>query len=61
MLRKSLLSFCCCCSCRLRASPKFQGLPDFTELVEKQGPAVVNVSTTSAARAAARSRRLPEV
>ena len=27
-----------------------QGLPDFTELVEKQGPAVVNVSTTSTAR-----------
>ncbi len=27
-----------------------QGLPDFTDLVEKQGPAVVNVSTTSTAR-----------
>ena len=25
-------------------------LPDFTELVEKQGPAVVNISTTQAAR-----------
>ncbi|MGQ0579888.1 MAG: DegQ family serine endoprotease [Betaproteobacteria bacterium] len=27
-----------------------QGLPDFTELVDRQGPAVVNVSTTSMAR-----------
>ena len=30
-----------------------QGLPDFTDLVDKQGPAVVNVSTTSTAHAAA--------
>ena len=29
-----------------------QGLPDFSELVDKQGPAVVNVSTTSTARTA---------
>jgi len=27
-----------------------RGLPDFTELVEKQGPAVVNISTTQTAR-----------
>jgi serine protease Do len=32
-----------------------QGLPDFTELVEKQGPSVVNVSTTSSARAGPQS------
>ncbi len=32
------------------AVAQVQGLPDFTELVEKQGPAVVNVSTTSTAR-----------
>ena len=25
-------------------------LPDFTELVEKQGPAVVNISTTQSVR-----------
>jgi serine protease Do len=31
------------------------GLPDFTELVEKQGPSVVNVSTTSTARGGAQS------
>ncbi len=29
-----------------------QALPDFTEIVEKQGPAVVNISTTAAARGA---------
>ena len=34
-------------------------LPDFTDLVEKHGPAVVNVSTTSAARRGA--SRLPNV
>lgn len=33
----------------------FAQLPDFTELAEKQGPAVVNVSTTSAPRSSARS------
>jgi serine protease Do len=32
-----------------------QGLPDFTELVDKQGPSVVNVSTTSTARSSAQS------
>ena len=35
-------------------------LPDFTDLVEKQGPAVVNVSTTSTGRSA-RGGRLPNV
>ena len=29
-----------------------QGLPDFTELVEKVGPAVVNISTTERGRTA---------
>jgi serine protease Do len=37
------------------APAQVQGLPDFTDLVEKQGPAVVNVSTTSTARGAAQS------
>ena len=27
-----------------------RGLPDFTELAEKQGPAVVNISTTQVTR-----------
>ncbi len=31
------------------------GLPDFTDLVDKQGPSVVNVSTTSTARGGAQS------
>ena len=37
-----------------------QGLPDFTELVEKQGPAVVNVSTTSTAHSGAAQSPVPE-
>src|SRR5476649_1015926 len=32
------------------AGAQVRGLPDFTELVEKQGPAVVNISTSQAAR-----------
>lgn len=35
-----------------------QGLPDFTELVEKQGPAVVNISTTQLVRS---GRALPQL
>ena len=30
---------------RERAEPLVTGLPDFTRLVEKEGPAVVNIST----------------
>jgi serine protease Do len=37
-----------------------QGLPDFADLVEKQGPAVVNVSTTSTARAGGAQSPVPE-
>jgi serine protease Do len=37
-----------------------QGLPDFTDLVEKQGPAVVNVSTTSTAHAGSPQSPVPE-
>ena len=36
-------------------------LPDFTELVEKQGAAVVNVSTTQAANRNALSQQLPQL
>ena len=32
------------------ANAQMRGLPDFTELAEKQGPAVVNISTTQMAR-----------
>ena len=37
-----------------------QGLPDFTDLVDKQGPAVVNVSTTSTAHGGAGQSPVPE-
>ncbi|MCM8594446.1 DegQ family serine endoprotease [Accumulibacter sp.] len=36
------------------AQAQNRGLPDFTELVEKQGPAVVNISTTQTARSGGR-------
>lgn len=39
----------------LLAQAQNRGLPDFTELVEKQGPAVVNISTTQVVRNTARS------
>lgn len=38
----------------LLAQAQNPGLPDFTELVEKHGAAVVNVSTTQTARASGR-------
>ncbi len=37
-----------------------QGLPDFTDLVDKQGPAVVNVSTTSTAHGGGVPSPVPE-
>jgi serine protease Do len=37
-----------------------QGLPDFTDLVAKQGPAVVNVSTTSMAHGGGAQSPVPE-
>ena len=37
-----------------------QGLPDFTDLVDKQGPAVVNVSTTSTAHGGGVQSPVPE-
>src|SRR5688572_19755546 len=36
-------------------------LPDFTDLVEKQGAAVVNISTTQAARSNPMAGRLPNI
>jgi serine protease Do len=44
----------------LPGSAQVQGLPDFADLVEKQGPAVVNVSTTSTAHAAGAQTPVPE-
>ena len=43
----ALLSFLFLCSLAVAQS---RGLPDFTELAEKQGPAVVNISTTQMTR-----------
>ena len=43
---------------RLLAAPAVS-LPDFTVLVESQGPAVVNITVTQRAQAAAASRELP--
>jgi len=43
----ALLSFLSLCSLAVAQS---RGLPDFTELAEKQGPAVVNISTTQVTR-----------
>jgi serine protease Do len=36
-------------------------LPDFADLVEKQGPAVVNISTTAVVRGGARAPHIPNV
>ncbi|MEK6211637.1 MAG: DegQ family serine endoprotease [Pseudomonadota bacterium] len=55
MFRKAVLSFCLLLFVPLAGVAQVQGLPDFTELVEKQGPAVVNVSTTSAPRSGPQS------
>ncbi|WP_313954033.1 DegQ family serine endoprotease [Accumulibacter sp.] len=40
----------------LAAPAQNRGLPDFTELVEKQGPAVVNISTMQSARGSGSGR-----
>jgi len=59
MFRKVILFSCLLWFVPLAGVAQVQGLPDFTELVEKQGPAVVNVSTTSAPRGGVQSP-LPE-
>ena len=54
MFKKVVLSFCLLLV-PVAGVAQVQGLPDFTELVDKQGPAVVNVSTTSTARSGPQS------
>ncbi len=56
MLRKVLILLCL----SLPLSTAAQ-LPDFTELVEKQGPAVVNISTTQGASRNPLAQQLPNV
>ncbi len=51
---KQLLAAFCLTAFSLLAQAQSRGLPDFTELVEKQGPAVVNISTTQSTRGNAR-------
>jgi serine protease Do len=45
----------------LGAFAQARDLPDFTELVEKQGPAVVNISTTQNAREQAKTPQMPNL
>jgi serine protease Do len=45
-------------ACAAQAAAQTRELPDFTRLVEEQGPAVVNISTTQAAR---RQPALPQI
>jgi len=45
----------------LSAHAQARQLPDFTELVEKQGPAVVNISTAQTARAHPRVPQMPNL
>ncbi len=56
MIRKALLVFCL-----LLPLPGMAQLPDFTELVEKQGPAVVNISTTQGGARNPLAQQLPNV
>lgn len=60
MLRK-FIGLSLLLSCMSAAvSAQAQGLPDFTDLVEKQGPAVVNISTTQIIRNVPNLPNLPE-
>ncbi|HUW38970.1 MAG TPA: DegQ family serine endoprotease [Rhodocyclaceae bacterium] len=43
----------------LGAQAQARGLPDFTELVERQGPAVVNISSIQHIRGGAQAQQLP--
>ncbi len=56
MFRKVLLVFLFCSSFAVAAQ-----LPDFTDMVEKQGPAVVNISTTQASTRSPLAQQFPNV
>ncbi len=56
MLRKVLILLCL-----LLPFPAAAQLPDFTDLVEKQGPAVVNISTTQASSRNPLAQQFPNV
>ncbi len=56
MMRKALMMLCLLLPLQSMAQ-----LPDFTELVEKQGPAVVNISTTQGGARNPLAQQLPNV
>ncbi|MDO8292082.1 MAG: DegQ family serine endoprotease [Gallionella sp.] len=60
MLKKLVGFFALAAGIALGVSAYAKELPDFTELVEKQGPAVVNISTTQIIRNAHGLPNLPE-
>ena len=60
MFRRLCLSLSLLLWTPLLGLAQVQGLPDFTDLVDKQGPAVVNVSTTSTAHGGAVQSPVPE-
>ncbi|MBE0620573.1 MAG: DegQ family serine endoprotease [Burkholderiales bacterium] len=59
-MRKTLL-LCLLFLLPLSAYAQVRELPDFTELVEKQGPAVVNISTAQTMRAHPRVPQMPDL
>ncbi|WP_435628460.1 DegQ family serine endoprotease [Candidatus Ferrigenium straubiae] len=60
MLKKLLGFIALAAGIALGASAYAKELPDFTDLVEKQGPAVVNISTTQIIRNAQGFHNIPE-
>jgi serine protease Do len=58
---RSLVLALCLPFCLLTPLQSAAQLPDFTELVEKQGPAVVNISTTQTSSRNALSQQLPQL
>ena len=57
-MKKLLVAFALLCLSSLGLA-QGGGLPDFTELVEKQGAAVVNISTTQVVRGSANAFPFP--
>ncbi|EKD97446.1 MAG: hypothetical protein ACD_23C00922G0002 [uncultured bacterium] len=58
MMKRLITVFSLCFFCSF-AVAQTHGLPDFTELVERQGPAVVNISTTQVTRSQAQVMPFP--
>lgn len=57
---KRFVALCSLCFlCSLPVVAQTRGLPDFSELAEKQGPAVVNISTTQIVRGQAQMMPFP--